>query len=261
MLVIPAIDLQHGRCVRSRPGGAQRPTGYYDDPVRMAKLWRVLNAKVLHLMDLDGLLRDEEMDRETRARIGVVCDTVDIPVQVRGGIRTLDDIDEILSLGVHRVIIGSAVSQDESLLTEAIRQHSSSRIVVAVDIRAGKVVYEDAIFAPERDPTVFARYLEDMGCRRILLTDMDRAGTRRGIDVDLLKAVASALTKTRVTAAGGVGAYPDLVALKELEPLGIDSVVVDRAFYENAFPCQQFWCWHDTEQVDLDAFSTAKLKT
>jgi phosphoribosylformimino-5-aminoimidazole carboxamide ribotide isomerase len=226
----------------------------------MAKLWRVLNAKVLHLMDLDGLLRDEEMDRETRARIGVVCDAVDIPVQVRGGIRTLDDIDDILQLGVHRVVIGSAASQDERLLQEAINRYTASRIVVAVDIRNRKVLYEDAIFAPERDPVAYSKTLEDCGCRRILITDMDRAGKMRGVDVELLRTVAESLSSTRITACGGVSGYRDLVALKELEPLGIDSVVVDSAFYENAFPCQHFWCWHDIEHVDLDTFSTATLK-
>lgn len=260
MLLIPAIDLQHGRCVRSRPSGAQKPTGYYDDPVRMAKLWRVLNAKVLHLMDLDGLLYDEEMDRETRERIGAVCKAVDIPIQVRGGIRTLQDIDDVLSLGVYRVVVESAISLDDQLLSEALKQFSSSKIVVAVDIRAGKVVYEDAIFAPELDPESFVRSLEERGCRRILLTDMDRAGTMRGVDLDLVKSVAGAVSKARVTVAGGIGGYEDLAALKNLESLGVDSAVVDRALYENAFPCQQFWCWHDIEHVDLETFTTAQLR-
>jgi phosphoribosylformimino-5-aminoimidazole carboxamide ribotide isomerase len=260
MLVIPAIDLQHGRCVRSRPGGAQKPTGYFDDPVRMAKLWRILNAKALHLMDLDGLVRDEEMDRETRARIGAVCEAVDIPVQVRGGVRTLEDIDELSALGVYRLVIGSAVSQDEGLLGKVLERYSSSRVVVAVDIRAGKVVYEDALFAPERDPLEFVASLEDQGCRRILLTDMERAGTGRGLDLDLIRSIAGGLKKAHLTVCGGVAGYKDFAALADLKTLGVDSVVVDRAFYENAFPCQQFWCWNDMEHLDLDTFSTAQLK-
>ena len=260
MLVIPAIDLQHGRCVRSSPGGSQKPTGYYDDPVRMAKLWRVLNAKVLHLMDLDGLFRDDEMDRETRQRIGAVCEAVDIPVQVRGGIRTLEDIDEVLALGAYRVIIGSVVSQDEQLLSDALDRNSPSRIVVAVDIREGKVVYEDAIFAPERDPDTFAQRLEELGCTRILLTNMDRAGSMRGPDIDLIRRVAEPLERVHVTVGGGVGGYKDLAQLTELKSIGVDSVVVDRALYENAFPCQAMWSWHDLEHIDLDKFSTAELR-
>ncbi len=229
MLLIPAIDLQHGRCVRSRPSGAQKPTGYYDDPVRMAKLWRVLNAKVLHLMDLDGLLHDEEMHWETREQIGAICKAVEIPVQVRGGIRTLQDIDDVLSLGASRVIIGSAVLLDDRLLSDALDRFSPSQIVVAVDIRAGAVVYEDAIFAPELDPEGFVQSLEERGCSRILLTDMDRAGTMRGVDLDLVKSIAGAAPKIRVTVAGGIGGYEDLAALNKLESLGVDSVVVDRA--------------------------------
>ncbi|MFV1980648.1 MAG: HisA/HisF-related TIM barrel protein [Rhodothermia bacterium] len=261
MLVIPAIDLKHGRCVCSRPSGAQKPTGYYDDPVRMAKLWRVLNAKVLHLMDLDGLLHVGEMDRATRERIEAVCDAVDIPVQVRGGIRTLQEIDDVLSLGVYRVIVGSAISLDDRLLSEAIQQFSSSKIVVTVEIRAGKVVYEDAIFAPERDPESFVQQLEESGCRRIFLVDMDGAGTMRGVDFDLVKAVAGAVSKMKITVSGGIGGYEDLAALKKLGWMGVDSAVVDRALYENAFPCQQFWCWHDIEDVDLETFTTAQLRS
>ena len=260
MLIIPAIDLQHGRCVRSRPNGAQKPTGFFSDPVRMAKLWRVLNAKCLHLMDLDGLLHDEEMDRATRKRIGAVCDAVDIPVQVRGGIRTLQDIEYVLALGVYRVVIGSAVLLDEQLLTDAINRFSPSQIVVAVDIRSGKVLFEDAIFATERDPIAYAQSLEKRGCRRILLTDMDRAGTMRGFDVELARSIAEAVSKVRVTVAGGIAGYQDLAAIQQLESIGVDSAVVDRALYENAFPCQQFWCWHDKDDVDLDKFSTAQLR-
>ncbi len=260
MLVIPAIDLQGGICVCSRPGGPPAPTGYFDDPAQMAKLWRVLNAKVLHLMDLDALRRDEEGDIATREKIAAVCDAVDIPVQVRGGIRTLDDIDRLLSLGVYRVVLGSAASLDRRLVSDALDAFSASRIVVAVDVRHNAVVYEDAPDAPELDPIEFALELQDLGCRRIAVTDMDRAGSREGANVALVKAIAERLTTTNITVAGGVSGYPDLVQLMELRPMGVDSVVIERALYENAFPCQQFWCWHDPEGVNLDTFSTARLK-
>lgn len=260
MLIIPAIDLQGGICVCSRPGGPPVPTGYFDDPVRMAKLWRVLDAKVLHLMDLDALRRDAEADKATREKIAAICGAVDIPVQVRGGIRTLEDIDRLLSLGVYRVVLGSAASLDRELVTQALELFSASRIVVAVDIRHGAVVYEDALDAPELDPVEYALELQDLGCRRIAITDMDRAGSQAGANVDLVKSIAEKMTSTRITAAGGISGYPDLVELMALEPLGVDSVVIERALYENAFPCQQFWCWHDPENVNLDRFSTAKLK-
>lgn len=247
--------------MRSRPGGPPTPTGYLDDPVQMAKLWRVLNAKVLHLMDLDSLRRDAHWDKATRQKIAAICEAVDIPVQVRGGIRTLQHIDDLLSLGVYRVVLGSAVSLDRSLVTEALAKFSASRIVVAVDVRHGAVVYEDALDAPEMDPIEYALELQELGCRRIAVTDMDRAGSRAGANVALLRGIAERLTSTNITAAGGVAGYHDLVELMALRPLGVDSVVIERALYENAFPCQQFWCWHDMDQVNLDAFSTAKLKS
>jgi phosphoribosylformimino-5-aminoimidazole carboxamide ribotide isomerase len=226
----------------------------------MAKLWRVLNAKVLHLMDLDALRRDAEQDVATLEKIAEVCDAVDIPVQVRGGIRTLDDIQRLLSLGVYRVVLGSAASLDRGLVSDALDAFTASRIVVAVDVRHGAVVYEDALDAPELDPIEYALDLEALGCGRIAVTDMDRAGSRDGVNVPLLRSIAERLTSTKITAAGGIAGYPDLVALMALRPLGVDSAVIERALYENAFPCQQFWCWHDPGQVDLDVFSTAKLK-
>jgi phosphoribosylformimino-5-aminoimidazole carboxamide ribotide isomerase len=122
------------------------------------------------------------------------------------------------------------------------------------------VVYEDALDAPELDPIEYALDLEELGCRRIALTDMDLAGSRSGANVDLIRSVAERLTTVKITAAGGVAGYSDLVELMALRPLGVDSVVIERALYENAFPCQQFWCWHDTKSVDLDSFSTAKLR-
>lgn len=261
MLVIPAIDLQCGVCVRSRPGGPPLPTGYLDDPVQMAKLWRVLNAKVLHLMDLDALRRDEEADKATIEKIAAICEAVDIPVQVRGGIRTLQNIEKLLSIGVYRVVLGSAASLDRQLVTDALDAFSPSRIIVAVDVRHGAVVYEDALDAPELDPVEYALELESLGCRRIAVTDMDRAGTRVGANVELLRGIAERLSTTNITAAGGVAGFSDLMQLMELRPLGVDSVVIERALYENAFPCQQFWCWHDMSQVDLETFSTAKLKS
>lgn len=261
MLVIPAIDICGGRCVRSKPGGALKPTGYYADPVRMAKLWRVINTKVLHLMDLDGLRRDAGPHQVTRKKIGEICEAVDIPVQVRGGIRSLTDISELVELGAYRVVIGSAAIQNPDLVQEAVEQYGTSRIVVSIDIRDGRVVYEDALFTPDRDPAEFAAEMEKTGLTRILITDMNRAGGLSGVDTDLIRYVASGVSKMRITVAGGVGGYSDLVELKKLAPIGVDSVVIERALYENAFPCQQFWCWHERDQVDLDTFSTAKLRT
>jgi len=260
VLVIPAIDLQGGICVRSRPGGPPAPIGYFDDPVQMAKLWRVLNAKVLHLMDLDALRRDVEGDKVTLEKIAAICDAVDIPVQVRGGIRTLEDIGRLLSLGVYRVVLGSAASLDRRLVSDALEAFSASRIVVAIDIRHDAVVYEDALDAPELDPIEYALDLQNLGCRRIAVTDMDRAGSRRGANVAIVRRIAERMTTTNITVAGGVSGYPDLIELMALRPMGVDSVVIERALYENAFPCQQFWCWHDPENVNLDLFSTAQLK-
>lgn len=261
ILVIPAIDLRGGRCVRLYQGSYERETVYFDDPVKMAKLWRVQNARVLHLVDLDAARGDDDQHVHNRDVIKRICSELDIPIQLGGGIRSLDDIEAALDWGVYRVIIGTAAVRDPALIAEAVERFGCSRVVVGIDAKDGEVRVKGWTEGSGLDAVDLALDMEQRGIRRIVYTDISRDGTMQGPNVDAYRTLGEHLTKTRITASGGVGGYKDLLHIKDLKPYGIDSVIIGRALYENKFPCQQFWCWHDKEHVDLERYSTAPRKS
>ena len=261
MLIIPAIDLRGGKCVRLYQGSYERETVYFEDPVKMARLWRVQNAKVLHMVDLDAARNDAEGSAINRQVIKEVCDALDIPVQVGGGIRTMEDVETALNLGVYRVIIGTAAVKNPDLVSEAIERFGAHRVVVGIDARDGEVRTEGWLKGSGVQVAELALDMEKRGCRRIVYTDISRDGTMQGPNIEAYKSLAQQLSSVCLTASGGVGSYQDLLNLVPLKPLHVDSVIVGKALYENKFPCQNIWCWHDKEDVDLTTFSTAPLKT
>jgi phosphoribosylformimino-5-aminoimidazole carboxamide ribotide isomerase len=254
LLVIPAIDLRGGRCVRLYQGAYEQETVYFEDPVKMAKLWRVQNARVLHLVDLDAARGGSEDNRRV---IGAICSALDIPVELGGGIRTMEDIEAAIELGVHRIIIGTAAVRHPELVSEAIDRFGCGRVVVGIDARDGEVRVQGWTEGSGVDAIDLALDMEHRGCRRIIYTDIGRDGTLQGPNVDAYRQMGKRLEKARITASGGIGGYSDLLRIKELTPYRVDSVIIGRALYENRFPCQQFWCWHRKDEVNLDAFSTA----
>ena len=261
MLIIPAIDLRGGNCVRLYQGSYEKETVYFEDVVKMAKLWRVQNAKVLHMVDLDAARGDTDGSKTNRDAIKEVCKALDIPVQLGGGIRTIEDVREALDLGLYRVIIGTAAVKNPDLVSEAIAEFGSHRVVVGIDARDGEVRTDGWLAGSGIDAIDLALDMEKRGCRRIVYTDISRDGTLEGPNIDAYKSLGEKLSKTCITASGGVGTYKDLINLVPLKPLRVDSVIVGRALYENKFPCQKIWCWHDKDSVDLSKYSTAPLKS
>lgn len=257
MLVIPAIDLRDGKCVRLYQGSYEKETVYYDDPVQMARLWRIQNARVLHVVDLDAARDSGSKNREVVRRI---TSELDIPVQLGGGIRSMEDVEEALELGVYRVILGTAAVRDPDFVSEAIAKHTCSRVVVGIDARDGEVRVDGWTDGSGVDAVDLALDMEDRGVRRIVYTDIGRDGTMKGPNIEAYRTLGKTLSRVRITASGGVSGFEDLIRLKELERYRVDSVIIGRALYENKFPCQQFWCWNYKEEVDLERFSTAELK-
>jgi phosphoribosylformimino-5-aminoimidazole carboxamide ribotide isomerase len=226
----------------------------------MARLWRIQNAKVLHVVDLDAARGDAENSKTNRAVIRDICSALDIPVQLGGGIRTMGDVETALDLGVYRVIIGTAAVKNPDLVSEAVERFGTHRVVVGIDARDGEVRTDGWMTGSGIDAIELAVDMEKRGCKRIVYTDISRDGTLEGPNVAAYRALGERLNKVCITASGGVGGYQDLLKLAPLKPLHVDSVIVGRALYENKFPCQKFWCWHDPDTVDLDQFSTAPLK-
>ena len=257
-LVIPAIDLRDGRCVQLHQGDYDDETVYFDDPVKMAKLWRVQNARTLHIVDLDAARGDEE--NNNRDVIRDICEVLDIPIQLGGGIRSMTDIENALDMGVYRVILGTAAVRNPDLVEAAIDRFSAQRVVVGLDARDGEVRVQGWTEGSGLDAVEFALEMEARGVRRFVYTDISRDGTMEGPNIEAYRALGRALSDAKVTASGGVGAYEDLLSIQTLSPYGVDSVIVGTALYENRFPCQQFWAWHEKDEVDLDTFSTAPLR-
>ncbi|GAB5521824.1 MAG: 1-(5-phosphoribosyl)-5-[(5-phosphoribosylamino) methylideneamino]imidazole-4-carboxamide isomerase [Rhodothermales bacterium] len=257
LLVIPAIDLRGGKCVRLYQGSYEKETVYFDDPVMMAKLWRVQNTKVLHVVDLDAARGDRD---DNRRAIAGICDALDIPVQLGGGIRTMEDVDAALELGIYRVIIGTAAVRNPDLVSEAIAKHGCSRVVVGIDAKDGEVRVQGWLEGSGIDAIELALDMEQRGVRRFVYTDISRDGTLEGPNNEAYRALGSRLTKAKITASGGVSGFRDLLELQALHNYRVDSVISGRALYENKFPCQQFWCWNDKDCVDLNAYSTAEYR-
>ncbi|PSQ98487.1 MAG: 1-(5-phosphoribosyl)-5-[(5-phosphoribosylamino)methylideneamino]imidazole-4-carboxamide isomerase [Bacteroidetes bacterium QS_9_68_14] len=260
-LVLPALDLRGGRCVRLRQGDYAEETVYFDDPVKMARLWRVQNACALHVVDLDaargGLGGEGEDNRDA---IGAICEALDVPVQLGGGIRSLEAIEAALEMGVYRVVIGTAAVREPALVSEAIERFGCRRVVVSIDAEDGEARVDGWTEGGGTGVAELALDMEERGVRRFVYTDIRRDGTMEGPNVEAYRTLGQRLHKAKITASGGVGGYDDLLRIQELAPYGVDSVIVGRALYENAFPCQQFWAWNDLDSVDLDRFSTAQLK-
>ena len=259
-LVIPAIDLRGGRCVRLYQGSYADETVYFENPVKMAKLWRVQNARVLHVVDLDAARGGSEDHADNRDVIRQISAALDIPVQLGGGIRTIEDIKAALELGIYRVIIGTAAVRNPDLVSEAIKRFTCSRVAVGIDAKNGEVRTQGWTEGSGLDAIDLAVDMEARGCRRIIYTDISRDGTLQGPNVEAYRAMGERLSKAHITASGGVGGYHDLLQIKALAPYRVDSVICGKALYENKFPCQRLWCWNEKDEVNLDQYSTAMLR-
>jgi phosphoribosylformimino-5-aminoimidazole carboxamide ribotide isomerase len=222
----------------------------------MAKLWRVQNARTLHVVDLDAAHDHEYNNRDI---VREIAQTLDIPVEVGGGFRTMDDIAEMLDAGVYRVVLGTAAVREPDLVEEAIARFTCSRVVVGIDAREREVLADGRESVTGVDAVDLALEMERRGVRRIVYVDVTRDGMLSGPDIATYRVLGEHLSRCRITASGGIAGYRDLLRLQELAPLGLDSVIIGRALYENQFPCQQFWCWHRKDLVDLDIYSTARL--
>jgi len=229
MLVIPAIDLRSGRCVRLFQGRADRETVYSDDPVAVARRWEALGAAWLHVVDLDGAFAGRPQNREVVRRI---VGAVSIPVQLGGGIRTWEDLESTLDLGVKRVILGTAAVTHPDLVRRACAVFGEA-VAVSLDAREGRAAIAGWEAAAEASVPELAASLREWGLARIIYTDVRRDGTLAGPNLEATREVARA-SGLKVIAAGGVSSLEDIRALKELEPLGVEGVIVGQALYTGA---------------------------
>lgn len=256
MLIIPAIDIKDGKCVRLTRGDFSQQKIYLDNPVDMAIIWRKQNAKMLHVVDLDAALTGEMVNF---GRIREIVDELDIPVQVGGGIRSADDVKRYLDMGVGRVVIGSAAVTNPELIREVLKSWRPSKIVVGIDAVGGVPKIKGWTESSELKDFELALRMKDMGVERIIYTDITRDGMLQGVGYETTKRFAEQ-AGMKVTASGGVSSSEDLRRLAGLESIGVDSVIIGKALYECNFPCQELW-YNFEEGIEIDHnFSTARRR-
>lgn len=230
LILYPAIDIRDGRAVRLRQGDYERETAYEDDPVVAARRWVDEGAVWLHVVDLDGARAGEPVNLDHVRRIVA---SVDVPIQLGGGLRDSKKVEEAFSAGVERVVLGTAAIRDPDL-TEAIAAAHGDRVVAAVDARAGKVAAEGWTEPSAFGPAELAAKLSERGLSRFIYTPVEVDGTMEGPDLDSLREVAGA-GAGEIIYSGGVGSIEHLEALARLRLESVEGVIVGRALYENRF--------------------------
>jgi len=224
--VIPAVDMQDGEVVQLVQGERGTETRY-GDPVEAAKRWVDAGARTLHLVDLDGAF---EGDRANAAAVEAIVDAVDVPVQLGGGIRTVDDALGLLDRGVDRVILGTAAVENPDIVAEISDERPDS-VVVSLDAKGDEVVVSGWTEGTGLDPVEAAGRYEELGAGAILFTDVDVEGQLDGVRTDRIERLADAV-EIPIVASGGVAALSDVRACREA---GAAAVVVGTALYEGAF--------------------------
>ena len=249
MLIIPVIDIKDGKCVRIIKGHSNKTEYYSESPVTVARLFRKENFKAIHITDLDGALDGKMGNYKT---IKEIANTIDIPIQLGGGIRNLDNAKRIIEdLGVYRIVIGTAAITIPDIAENFIKEYSASKLVVCIDEKLNNVVKNGWIDYANITPLEFAKRMNSQGVERIIYQDVTRVGNLCGPHIERLVEIAEN-TNLKITSAGGIGDYRDLKKISDYEHLGIDSVMVSRALYENKFPCQQLWRDMEKEDTSLD---------
>ena len=228
MRLYPAIDLKDGQCVRLFKGDMKAATVYNEDAAAQARRFEAAGFDYLHVVDLNGAVSGSSVNREIVKKI---IAAVSIPVQLGGGIRTMEAIEHWLSAGVSRVILGTAAVRNPSLVKQAARQYPG-RIVVGIDARGGMVAVEGWVKASTMKAVKLAQMFEDAGVAAIIYTDIARDGTLEGPNLPETVALAKSV-KIPVILSGGIGKIDDLRAAKAEESSGLEGIIIGRALYEN----------------------------
>ena len=227
MEILPAIDLLDGACVRLHQGDYDQVTRFSEDPVAQALSWQSQGATRLHLVDLDGAKRGEPIND---AAVRAITAALDIPVQLGGGVRSLERAEELIACGLDRVILGTVAIEQPQLVQELAQRHPG-RIVVGIDANDGRVATRGWIEQSDVLATDLAKQFSAAGIAAIITTDIATDGTLAGPNLDALRTMAQC-SAVPVIASGGIGCMADLLALLPLEPLGVSGVIVGRALYD-----------------------------
>ena len=251
MLIIPALDIKDGHCVRLKQGKMRDATVFSEDPVGMARHWKAEGARRLHVVDLNGAAAGKPKNENViRAILQALGDS--LPVQLGGGIRDLDTIEHYLDLGVGYIIIGTAAVKNPGFLQDACTAFSG-HIIVALDAKDGKVAVEGWSKMTGHDVVDLAKKFQDYGVEAIIYTDIGRDGMLTGVNVDATLKLAREL-RVPVIASGGLTSVEDIKALCKIESEGINGVITGRAIYQGTLDFKK-------AQAEADKLGKGKGKT
>ena len=235
MIVIPAIDLRDGRCVRLAQGRKSDVTVYNANPVAVAKEFAAVGAEMIHVVDLDGAFG--EPFSPNRSVVWKIIDSVDVQVEFGGGVRSIPDVKELCDAGVTRVVLGTIAAESPESLKDFVAMFSTC-ICVGIDARDGVVMTHGWETATPVMAVDLARTVAESGVKRIIYTDIARDGMMVGPNIEQTRAVARA-ANVQVTASGGISSLDDLKLLRDAaEPL-LDSVIIGKALYEGKFKLEE----------------------
>jgi phosphoribosylformimino-5-aminoimidazole carboxamide ribotide isomerase len=238
LLVIPSIDIKNGKTVRVVQGIPELDSKEYgSDPVEMAKIWRAENAKMLHVVDFDGAHDHSHQNFKVVERM---CSSVVIPVEFTGGIRNLDDAKAIMDTGICRLAVGTMPISYPDEFKKVFEIFGPTKIVISLDIIENELIIRGRRIKTGINCKDFVLKMSEIGVERFIVTDILRNGLLGGPNLQLCTEIAK-LTNRKVTVSGGVRNKDELMDIQSLIPIGIDSVIVGRALYENKFPCQKLW--------------------
>ena len=229
MRVIPAIDLRQGSAVRLIQGARGTETRFGSDPVEVAAGWESDGASMLHVVDLDAAFGEPRQ----RSLVEKILRRVAIPVQVGGGVRTLEDFRWLAGAGASRIVFGTAAAENPDVVSLALEE-DRERVVVGVDVKEGAVAVRGWTEGAQGDPIELGRRWAAAGVRSFVYTEVSRDGVMTGLDLKATTAFARA-SGGKVIASGGVGSLDHLRLLKTVAGCGIEGVIVGRALYEKAF--------------------------
>jgi len=232
VIIIPAIDLKDGKCVRLLQGKQEEVTVYSDDPAAMAKHWVSLGAELLHVVDLDGAFTGEQKNFD---KIKAVRNAIDIPIEIGGGIRDIERIEKLVSLGVDRVIIGTSAAKHPEMVRRACEKFPD-QVLVGIDAKGGKVAVKGWVEVTELDAIEFARKMQEVGVAGIIYTDISRDGMLVGPNIDAMSMMVRSVN-IPVIASGGVSRIDDIRSLKQIKNLW--GVITGKALYEGALDLKQ----------------------
>ena len=234
MEIIPAIDLLNGKCVRLNQGNYNEVTKFNSDPVKQAQIWESQGARRLHLVDLDGAKTGEPINDLT---IKKIKRSISIPIQLGGGIRSIDRAKELLGIGIDRIILGTIAIENPELV-KVLSQEYPRRVAVGIDAKKGMVATRGWLKQSEISSLELAKRLNDLELAAIISTDIATDGTLKGPNVQSLREIAE-ISINPVIASGGIGSIADLISLSDYENEGIEGIIVGRALYDGSIDLKE----------------------